>query len=84
LYKWIVEWKGIRDYRVSIEDLTEMEITTLSFSNGKNLKVIKTSFTKGKNYFLSTGYELCPNKNYLKKDNSIVHYNNTMKCWIID
>jgi len=56
----------------------------MSLSNGKTFTYSVVSYTKGKNALLKAGYELCANKNYLKKDKVLCHYNTIMMVWKIN
>jgi len=63
-----------------------MAITTeiIKYSNGKETIIMRESLAKGKKILLAEGYAECPNSLFMQKDNNIIHYNKTMKVWIVE
>ena len=59
-------------------------IETITLPDNKKMHILRMLKNSGKKYFLKQGYKECPNPVYLKKDNSIVHYNSVMRGWIIE
>ena len=53
-----------------------------TLSNGKKLVYLVKGYKIGLKYFLSEGYTICHNKNYVKKDDIYFHYNKIMNAWI--
>jgi len=58
------------------------EIKLIEKSDGTTIKYISLNYNQGKKYFLSLGYIVSPNKNFMSKNSSFVHWNSTMKIWI--
>jgi hypothetical protein len=57
---------------------------TIKYSNGKETTIMRESLAKGKKILLAEGYVECPNSLFMQKYNSIIHYNKTMKVWIVE
>jgi len=61
-----------------------MEIQAINKSDGTKIKYISLSHLDGVKYFKSMGYILLPNRNFMTRDQVLVHYNSVMKVWIIE
>jgi hypothetical protein len=46
--------------------------------------VLKMNKSKGQKELLKNGFIQCINKEYFRKENIYVHYNNFMKLWIVE
>ena len=64
--------------------LTILITEKFKFATGKELQVMKESLATGKKILKAEGYKQCPNSLFMQKDNSIAHYNKTMKVWIFE
>lgn len=59
------------------------EIKLIKKSDGTKIKYVSLNYNQGKKYFLSLGYTVSPNKNFMTTNGVFfVHWNSTMKIWI--
>lgn len=61
-----------------------LKTETIKYANGRETIVIRETLTKGRKLLIAEGYAQCPNPMFYQKDNSIIHYNKTMKVWIVE
>ncbi len=61
-----------------------MKIENLNLQKDKKFQIIRLSFSNGKKQLLTEGFKQCANQLYYQKDNIIIHYNNTLKYWIVE
>jgi hypothetical protein len=56
----------------------------IKYANGKETIVMHETLSKGKKLLVTEGYIKCENPLFYQKGNSIIYYNKTMKCWIVE
>lgn len=49
---------------------------------GRDFEFLRQGKIKGRNTFLTMGFQICENPEYMKKDNRYFHYNKIKKCWL--
>jgi len=66
-------------------DNTKTKILKRKFNHNVGHDIIRAGYTFGRYHLMNDeGYRLCSNPMYLENDDTIIHYNNFMKIWIVE
>jgi hypothetical protein len=61
-----------------------LKTEVIKYANGKETIIMRETLAKGRKILVDEGYIQCENPLYYRKSNIIVHYNKTMKGWIVE